>query len=134
MVNHEAETIYVRKSFMKNASKYGTHEYDELVAIKRDFPAYKVKIINPQKAANKVSMKGLSYQYMGNHIRTHYGENSANYTEYQNLMGMKEETRNHYMSMRKWFVETYPNWKDDLKQHEEASVEENNGSTTSEAA
>lgn len=125
MVNHEDETIYVRKSFMKNASKYGTDEYNEFAAVKRDFPAYKVEIIKPKKAEGKMSMKGLTWERMVIYILTQFGADSEEYREFLNQKHASTGYSNAYMYMRKWFIKTYPNWDDKQEKRDEARAERN---------
>lgn len=125
MVNHEDETIYVRKSFMKNASKYGSDKYNEFVAVKRDFPAYKVEIVKPKKAEGKMSMKGLTWERMELYILTQFGADSEEYRGFLNQKLASTGYSNAYMYMRKWFVKTYPNWDDKQEKRDEARAERN---------
>lgn len=107
---HETNTILCGKTFMKNASRYGTPEYNEFVGIRRDFPNYRIEIIEPKKAEAKMSMKGLTREFMEHHIITRFGEGSNEHKAFLNEMRMSNAYPNPYMYMRKWFVEKYPNW------------------------
>ena len=109
-INHENNTIVCGKTFMKNASKYGTPEYNEFIGMKRDCPNYKVVVIGPRKAEAKMSTKGLTRERMELHITTRFGMNSDEHKEFLNQKRISETYTNPYMSMRKWFVEKYPNW------------------------
>ena len=75
-VNIKNNTIVCGKTFMKNASKYGTPEYNDFVGMKRDYPDYKIVVIEPKKAEGKMSMKGLTREFMEVHIVKVYGEKS----------------------------------------------------------
>lgn len=109
-VNIKNNTIVCGKTFMKNASKYGTAEYNEFVGMKRDFPTYKVVVVEPKKAEGKMSMKGLTREFMELHIVKLYGENSKEHENFLNQKRMSEGYPNSYMYMRNWFVKEYPNW------------------------
>ena len=108
--NHENNTIVCGKTFMKNASKYGTAEYNAFVGMKRDFPTYKVVVVEPKKAEAKMTFKGLTREFMEHHIVTLFGEGSDEHKEFQNQTRMSEGYPNHYMYMRQWFAKAYPNW------------------------
>ena len=108
--NHENNTILCGKTFMKKASKYGTAEYNEFVGMKRDFPTYKVVVVEPKKAEAKMSTKGLTREFMEVHITKVYGEGSKQHEEFKNLLKMSEGYQNPYMYMRRWFVKEDPNW------------------------
>lgn len=109
-VNIKNNTIVCGKTFMKNASQYGTPEYNALVGMRRDYPDFKIDVVEPKKAEGKMSMKGLTREFMEVHIVKLYGENSKEHEEFLNQKRMSEGYPNHYMYMRKWFVKKYPNW------------------------
>lgn len=109
-VDYKNKVIYCGKAFMKNASKYGTPEYNALVGMKRDFPDFKVDVVEPKKAEAKMSMKGLTREFMEVHIVKVYGENSKEHGEFLNQKRMSEGYTNPYMYMRNWFTKKYPNW------------------------
>ena len=118
--NHENNTILCGKTFMKKASKYGTAEYNEFVGMKRDFPTYKVVVVEPKKAEGKMSLKGLTREFMEHHIITRFGEGSDEHKDFLNQMRMSNAYTNPYMYMRKWFVNKYPNW--DGKENERKEI------------
>ena len=118
-INHENNIIYCGKTFMKNASKYGTPEYNEFVGMKRDFPTYKVVIIEPKKAEAKMTFKGLTREFMEVHITRIYGEDSEQYQEFENQKKLSEAYTNPYMYLRRWFAKAYPNWDDKEEKRKE---------------
>lgn len=118
-VNHIDNTIICGKTFMRNASKYGTAEYNEFVGMKRDFPNYKVVVIEPKKAEGKMSLKGLTRELMELYITTNFGEGSDEHKDFLNQMRMSNAYTNPYMYMRKWFVNKYPNWDNKEKERQE---------------
>lgn len=109
-VDYKNDTILCGKTFLKNASKYGTPEYEDFVGIRRDYPEFKIVVVEPKKAEAKMTMKGLTREFMEVHIVKLYGEKSKEHEEFQNQKRMSEGYTNPYMYMRKWFVKQYPNW------------------------
>ena len=119
-VNHEENTIFVGKSFMTKASQYGTDEYKILLNVKHDFPDYKVNIIGPKKAVDKMSTKGLTREFMEHHIVKRYGAESEQHKEFKKQKDLSEAYINPYMYMRKWFVKKYPDWDGKEEERQEA--------------
>lgn len=136
-INHENNTIVCGKTFMKNASKYGTPEYNEFIGMKRDCPNYKVVVIEPKKAEAKMSMKGLTTKFMELYIIRHFGEGSQEYTDYLGMKNLCDDTKHSYMAMRNWFTTNYPDWdgkkakrdevkrKKDMEKHNQAELKIN---------
>ena len=85
-----ASTILCGKTFMKNASIFGTDEYNAFVGMKRDFPNYKVVVVEPKKAEAKMTFKGLTREFMEHHIVTLFGEGSDEHKEFQNQTRISE--------------------------------------------
>ena len=110
LIDTENNAIVCGKTFMKNASRYGTPEYNAFVGMKRDFPSYKVVVVEPKKAEAKMSTKGLTREFMEIHIATIFGTDSAEYMAFTNQMELSNAYRNPYMYMRRWFVKAYPDW------------------------
>ena len=109
-VNHKKNTIFCGKTFMKNASKYGTDEYRTFIDMKRDFQSYDVVVVGPKKAEAKMSTKGLTKEFMELYITEKYGEDSQDYASFQGMKRVCGKDRSSYMTMRKWFTKKYPNW------------------------
>lgn len=96
-VNYETSTIFCGKTFMKNASKYGTPEYNEFVGIRRDYPNFKITVVEPKKAEGKMSLKGLTREFMEHHIITRFGEGSDEHKDFLNQMRMSNAYTNPYL-------------------------------------
>ena len=121
-VNHLESEIICSKAFLKKSSQYGTEEYKAFVSIKRDFPSYTIRILEMKKAATKMSMKGLTREFMEHYIIERVGVDTQDYTDFQGLKKMAQDDEgkylpNTYMKMREWFVKKYPNWdgKDEVR-------------------
>ncbi len=107
-LNMSKKTIEITKAFEKKASKYGTPEYDDLMAVKRDNPDFRV-VVRAIKT-KKDTLKGLNYDFMKQYIERHDDENNTNMIEFvkrtvKNNDNVKTDT---YGEVKKWFLETYP--------------------------
>lgn len=109
-VEHETMTIVCSKAFLKKASKVGTDEYKALLKARHDFPDYDTVTNEPKRAEAKMSMKGLTSEFMELYIIKNYGLESQDYTSYQGMKAICDDTKNSYMTMRTWFTKKYPNW------------------------
>ena len=69
-INNATRSIELTKTFTKAASKFGSPEYLELQAARRDYPDFRVVTV-AQKAA-KPEFKGLTYEYMKAYIRRRF--------------------------------------------------------------
>lgn len=63
-INHATNTIIVTKAFNEAASEYGTPEYMELNAVKKDNPQMRVVLRSTKAAGRTNDNKGLTYNYM----------------------------------------------------------------------
>lgn len=115
-VIHKDNTIVLTKRFATAASKPGTKEFKELAKTRQMFPTYEVVARTASPSAKRVSMKGLSYDFMEEHITLLHEADLPTYTQQKRL---SKAYKNPYMYMRKWFVETYPNWADYVVQNTE---------------
>ena len=114
-IRHIEEEIVCSKAFLRKASQFGTEEYQAFIGIRRDFPSYTIRILEPKKAEAKMSMKGLTREFMEYYIIEHIGKESQDYIDFIGLKKMAQDDKGNYlpktyMKMRKWFVEKYPNW------------------------
>jgi len=111
-----SRSIEVSKKFNTLASQYGTPEYNDLQAVRRDYPGFKVVVVAPRKATkgNKPSFKGLTYEYMESYISKHDDENSSIMEAYMILRGISDDAEEafaescSYFEIKTWFLNQYP--------------------------
>ena len=112
-INEKKMVIQVSKNFHTAACKYGTQEYKDLQAVRKDYPNYKVVTVTRKTTVKKDSFKGLTYEYMEKYIATHDDDGEI-LAEYQDLRGLSERAKEalaepcSYLEMRAWFLKTYP--------------------------
>ena len=112
-VNRKNNTIELTKTFEKKASKYGTEEYNDLQAVRRDYPTYKVVVRSSSKKARKNAMKGLDYDFMRGFIERH-DNSEKNMGAFKRMIGESEDsvTTLTYGEVKRWFLDQY---KDELE-------------------
>ncbi len=88
-INGKNRTIKITKKFATAAKRFGTAEYDDLQAVRRDYPRYRVEIKTPVKKAD--CYKGLTFAYMENYISAH---NKELLEDFHVLCGKTEDGEN----------------------------------------
>ena len=102
------------KKFAKAASRFGSDEYLNLQAARRDYPNYKVVIISRKSNIKTDSYKGLTYEYMESYIKTHDYSDKNIMAEYEMLRGLSKEAQEalaepcSYIEMKSWFLNKFP--------------------------
>ena len=106
-VNREAKTLTVSKSFYKKASVFGTIECAELAEAEKMFPDFSVVIA----VSTKKVYHGLSFERMVDYIITQ--PNSVQrLNEMERVMEIAKSKGALYPLTKKWFLHTYPEYKD----------------------
>ena len=110
-INEKNRTIeLMSKQFATAASKYGTPEYMDLQAARRDYPNYKVVVKSTSRTNS--GFKGLTYDYMENYIKSHgtEEEQTENFKAYNNKrLDVKcLASAKAYKEVKKWFLKKYP--------------------------
>lgn len=110
-INEKNRTIeLMSKKFATAASKYGTIEYMDLQAARRDYPNYKVVVKNTSRTNS--SFKGLTYDYMEKYIKSHgtEEEKTEKFNAYKNKRLNVEclSSATAYREVKEWFLEQYP--------------------------
>lgn len=120
-INDRNRTIEMTKKFANAAKRYGSREYEDLQAARRDYPRYKV--VTRSTKRKKDSFKGLTFDYMENYIKNHEKENAAILNKFYQLCGKDEngdtiKINNNvvehvsYGEIKKWFIKQYPIFKE----------------------
>ena len=112
-INNKKMAIEMTKKFAAAARKFGTQEYKDLQAVRKDYPNYKVVTVTRKTTVKKDSFKGLTYEYMEKYIATHDDDGKI-LEKYNDLRGLSERAKEalaepcSYLEMRAWFLNTYP--------------------------
>jgi len=99
--------IVMSRNFEKCASIAGSEEYRRLQAVRQDYPTFSVVRREIKKAPSKETYAGLTYTYMENYIANHDNADEIKkvYDELR-LIGACHKVS--YPTIKKWFLETYP--------------------------
>ncbi len=112
-VNHINNTITVTKAFMKKAENFGSAEYKQMMEIKSDaiLSTYRIVVRSIKKNPEKESYRNLTYKNMETYIST-LNLSTIYMTEYEVAKQRSKIQKSPYKYMVKWFVETFPNYKE----------------------
>ena len=114
--------IYFGAQFIKKAKIYNSAEYHTYLGLIRDMPDFKIVVREQKESKTRMSVKGLTREFMELHIRTIHGESSEQYKDFQKQLQFSEGQLNPFMYLRGWFLETYPNW--DGKEEQRKAVKQ----------
>ena len=114
--NISASTITMTKTEAKAAGKFGTPEFNELIALRTQFPTFRIEV---KASKSKDNMKGLTVPYMKKYIEAHDDAEKTNMTIFNALRGLDENGKEielarvaTYGELKMWFLDTYPEVED----------------------
>lgn len=103
--------IEMTKTEAAKAGKVGTEKYNELAALMERFPNFEIVVVKTNTKSDD-RLKGLTYEYMENYIKSH---NEALLAEFYELCGKDEKGKKlqfgvkfSYGEVRMWFLEQFP--------------------------
>ena len=112
-IDHINQKVYLTASFLRAASRLGTPEYNELLALRSELPDYEFKKaeVNRKKTTNK--NKNLTYANMREHTKAVYGETKKADEMLKKMERVEALSRiqaNPYKYVHDWFVNEFPNY------------------------
>lgn len=103
--------IEMTKAEAAKAGKMGTDKYNELAALMERFPNFEIVVVKTNTKSDD-RLKGLTYEYMENYIKSH---NEALLAEFYEFCGKDEKGTKikfgvsfTYGEVRMWFLEQFP--------------------------
>ena len=112
--------VYLTASFLRAASRLGTPEYNELLALRRELPDYGFQKAETDRKKTTNKNKNLTYAKMRDHIKAVYGETQ----KADEMLKMMERVEalsriqaNPYKYVHDWFVNEFPNYTSAATQH-----------------
>lgn len=100
-INYEEKLIVVSRKFSDKAKIYNSTEYRTLISCRKDNPGFEIVIKTIRKNNQKVTYKGLSYDFIEKYLLEH--NDAENYAEYKLLKKIHR-----YQEVKKWFLKKYP--------------------------
>ena len=106
------QTIVISKAFSKKASVFGSEEYRALRAAKMENPTFKIVV---KKANDKKTYNGLNFDRMADYIKTQ-PNSEQRLKEFEEVKKIAAAKGGKYPLTKKWFLDTYPEYKEsDIK-------------------
>lgn len=110
-INPATSTITLSSAFKKKAFTPGTSEYAEFMAVRREFPDYKLAVREFKTNTKQDRYKGLTYPFMREYIAKVEGENAKpvlDGLDYMIDISKCHSTCKRYPVVKKWFLNRYP--------------------------
>ena len=111
-LNHFNKEILISKSFEKAAHNPNSKEYKELMEVMNTHPTYQLAQRAIKKNTKKETYAGLTYEFMRDYIILHSTpeEEAAAVAEFDEkiLISKCHSKAQRYPSIKKWFLEKYP--------------------------
>ena len=98
-INFMEKTVLVTKSELSKASVYGSKEYHELLAIRKDLPDYQIVT----KPTPRRTYSSPTYEFMESYLASHEAATSL----YEEFLQLRRVGYN-YNQIKKWFMEKFP--------------------------
>ena len=101
----QTNTLTMSPAFAKQASRYGTPEYNLLMQLRHDYPGLNIEV----EASKKTTHGGLSFEQMENHIQ-HCKDADKRICAFGKVKELSKSQANPYAYVKKWFLENYANY------------------------
>ena len=109
-VNYAERKIVLSSAFAKKAFTHGTDEYRQLQAVRNDYPDFALKTRKFKTNTAQERYRGLTYDFMREHIRTHETDPKPVLAELEDMIGISKchSIGKRYPTIKAWFLERYP--------------------------
>lgn len=111
-VDFSKNAIIMDRTFAKKCVDTRSEEYAQLQRVRQDYPTFAVLTRTIKRNENKETYKGLTYRYMEDYIHTHEPKATAEaiLAEFQELQLISQchAQAFRYPTIKKWFLERYP--------------------------
>lgn len=110
VVDYANKTLILSSSFVKKASVFNTPEFDELQAVRCSHPDFTIAVRQFKKNTTQDHYKGLTYDYMREHITKVEGENApAVLKELEDMIDISKchSQGKRYPVIKSWFLSRY---------------------------
>ena len=106
-VDFANDKIVMTTTFAKKCQNTASAEYAQLQSVRRDYPTFAVTTRKIKSNPNKETYAGLTFAYLENYIASHANAEQIKkvYDELR-LIGACHKVS--YPTIKKWFLETYP--------------------------
>lgn len=119
-IDYQAHTLDMTKSFYKKARNVGSPEYRELREAMKENEGYSISIVSNDA---KRSYRALTIERMREYIKTQ-ANSEENLTTLDRVIKVAEAKGAKYPLTKKWFLETFPEYKENEVSKEELNSNE----------
>lgn len=102
------QTIVITKAFSKKASVFGSEEFKALRSAQMECPNFRIVV---KEACDKKTYTGLNFMKMEKYIKTQ-PNSEQRLKEFAEVKRIAEAKGGKYPLTKKWFFETYPEYKE----------------------
>ena len=125
-INYITNTIELTKKFAKAAGVLNSPEYNELLAIRRDYPTLPIVIREIKRKAGKKTYKNLTVDKMRGLIVDWEGKDSDAAKEYEKVVAISSFQAGPYAYVKKWFLDRYTDKLEEYTVKEENAADAEN--------
>ena len=116
-INAIENTITISKAFYKKASVFGSAEYKELRSAIKDNPTAEIIF----KTSDKKTYKALTFKVMEAYIKTQT-DSEMMLAKFEAVQRVAQAKGSLYPLTKKWFLNTYPDYKENEVSEAEAKT------------
>lgn len=118
VVDHKNHQVIVSKAFYKRSSVYGTTEYCAMCEAMSNSPNYEIVF----KVSEKKTYHGLTFKIMREYIETQ-ANSDYQLKVFEAVIRVAEAKKSKYPLTKKWFLNTYPEYKlNEVKENETSDL------------
>ena len=122
-INYINNTIELTKKFAKAAGVLNSPEYNELLAIRRDYPTLPIVIREIKRKAGKKTYKNLTIPKMREYIVDWEGKDSEAVKQFDKVVALSKVQSGPYAFVKTWFIKNYKEKLDEFTVEEEDAAD-----------
>ena len=120
-LNHEKRTIIMDRTFAKYAENTMSDEYAHLQRVRKDYPNYTVIQRQIKRNPNKKTYNGLTFAVMKAYIESQ-SNSEKQLKVFEAVKRIAEMKGSKYPLTKKWFLNTYPDFKENAVKENETNA------------
>ena len=109
-IDYAHSSISISSAFEKRAFTPGTDEYRQLMAVRKDFPDFRLVTRKFKTNTKQEHYRGLTYDFMREYISAHEKDAKSVLAELDDQIGITKchSLHKRYPIIKAWFLERYP--------------------------
>lgn len=109
-IDYAHSSISISSAFEKRAFTPGTDEYRQLMAVRKDFPDFRLVTRKFKTNTAQEHYRGLTYGFMRDYISTHEADAKSVLAELDEMIGISKahSLSKRYPTIKAWFLARYP--------------------------